>query len=74
MWSLTLEKKEELLKKRDNKITELKTLEGKTPKDLWVEDLDAFSAKLDEYEAKQREENLKAEKVGGTFWNPALFV
>ncbi|XP_003745280.1 DNA topoisomerase 2-alpha [Galendromus occidentalis] len=62
MWSLTFERKEELLKKRDNKITELKTLEGKTPKDLWNEDLDAFSAKLDAYEAQQREENRKAEK------------
>lgn len=66
MWSLTFERKEELLKKRDNKIAELQTLEKKTPKDLWREDLDAFLAKLEEFEAKQNEEAVKAEKVRTT--------
>jgi len=42
MWTLTKEKKDELLKKRDDKLAELKTLQGKTPSALWKEDLDAF--------------------------------
>ncbi|OQR77521.1 DNA topoisomerase 2-alpha-like, partial [Tropilaelaps mercedesae] len=56
MWSLTFERKEELLKKRDNKIAELDALREKTPKDLWKEDLDIFSQKLEEVEAKELEE------------------
>jgi DNA topoisomerase-2 len=42
MWMLTKEKKEELLKKRDDKIAELKALQAKTPSSLWREDLDVF--------------------------------
>jgi hypothetical protein len=42
MWTLTKEKKDELLKKRDEKLAELKTLQSKTPSALWKEDLDAF--------------------------------
>jgi len=40
--SLSKEKKDELLKQRDAKIHELETLRKKTPKDLWVQDLDTF--------------------------------
>lgn len=63
MWSLTLERKEELLKKRDDKIAELEALRRKTPKDLWSEDLDAFAQKLEEVEAKEVSQMDKAEKV-----------
>lgn len=42
MWTLTKEKKDELLNKRDDKLAELKTLQSKTPAILWKEDLDAF--------------------------------
>jgi DNA topoisomerase-2 len=42
MWTLTKEKKDELLKKRDDKLAELAALQGKTPATLWKEDLDAF--------------------------------
>lgn len=56
MWSLTLERKNELLKKRDDKIAELKTLQAKTPALLWEDDLDEFIAKLDEVEKKERED------------------
>ncbi|XP_022655107.1 DNA topoisomerase 2-alpha-like isoform X2 [Varroa destructor] len=62
MWSLTLERKEELLKKRDDKIAELEALRRKTPKDLWSEDLDAFAQKLEEVEAKEVSQMDKAEK------------
>lgn len=54
MWMLTDERKNELLKQRDNKLAELATLTAKTPKSLWVEDLDAFMKKLDEVEHKER--------------------
>lgn len=42
MWMLTKEKKDELLKKRDEKLQEMKTLKNKSPSDLWKEDLDHF--------------------------------
>uniref|UniRef100_A0A3P9ICH1 Topo IIA-type catalytic domain-containing protein n=1 Tax=Oryzias latipes TaxID=8090 RepID=A0A3P9ICH1_ORYLA len=47
MWFLTKEKKEELCKQRDAKMTELNTLKGKSPADLWKEDLAAFSEELE---------------------------
>lgn len=58
---LTDEKKNELLRQRDTKLTELNILKKKTNKDLWREDLDEFSAKLDSVEQKEIEEN-----TGGT--------
>lgn len=42
MWSLTKERKDELLKNRDEKSKELKSLQTKTPEDLWNDDLDKF--------------------------------
>ena len=47
LWSLTLEKKQELLKQRDKKKSELKTLRNKTTKDLWNEDLDKLEEEMD---------------------------
>ena len=41
------EKKEELLKNRDKKAEELRILQGKTPKDLWKEDIEAFLEEFD---------------------------
>lgn len=46
LWSLTLEKKNDLLKKRDEKQAELDILKKKTPSDLWQIDLDALLAKV----------------------------
>ncbi|KAK6644205.1 DNA topoisomerase 2 [Polyplax serrata] len=63
MWSLTLERKNELLKKRDDKIQELKALQRKTPSDLWRDDLNAFLEKLDEIEQKEREEQAEGPKA-----------
>lgn len=54
MWMLTDERKAELLRQRDNKQSELEILKQKTHTDLWREDLDAFSKKLDEIEEKER--------------------
>nr|XP_037282646.1 DNA topoisomerase 2-alpha-like [Rhipicephalus microplus] len=56
LWSLTMERKDDLLKKRDEKREELEVLRRKSPENLWEEDLDAFSAKLDEVEQAQRDE------------------
>uniref|UniRef100_A0A672ZM37 DNA topoisomerase 2 n=1 Tax=Sphaeramia orbicularis TaxID=375764 RepID=A0A672ZM37_9TELE len=53
MWFLTKEKKEELCKQRDSKLTELNTLKNKTPADLWKEDLAAFSEELEVIALKQ---------------------
>uniref|UniRef100_A0A4W6DEL5 DNA topoisomerase 2 n=1 Tax=Lates calcarifer TaxID=8187 RepID=A0A4W6DEL5_LATCA len=55
MWFLTKEKKEELCKQRDAKLTELNTLKKKSPADLWREDLAAFSEELTRVEAKEKE-------------------
>lgn len=46
MWSLTKEKKDDLLRQRDEKITELKRLQVRTPISLWKEDLDNLLAEL----------------------------
>lgn len=56
MWSLTLENKEELLRKRDNKIQELNILKKKTPEDLYKEDLHQFLQELDRVEQAERED------------------
>lgn len=62
MWMLTDERKNELLKQRDNKLAELTTLKKKTPMNLWNEDLDAFMKKLDEVEDKERREESEFSK------------
>ena len=59
MWMLTDEKKGELLKQRDVKLTELSIVQAKTPKMLWVEDLDVFIKKLDEVEERERAEEAQ---------------
>ncbi|XP_035002136.1 DNA topoisomerase 2-alpha [Hippoglossus stenolepis] len=58
MWFLSKEKKEELCKQRDAKMTELSTLKKKIPADLWREDLAAFSEELVRVEAKEKESNI----------------
>ncbi|KAM3966414.1 DNA topoisomerase 2 [Aphomia sociella] len=62
MWMLTKEKKEELLKQRDQKLFELKQLKEKTPSMLWRDDLDALLLKLDEVEEFERQEELGVNK------------
>nr|XP_022901455.1 DNA topoisomerase 2 [Onthophagus taurus] len=58
MWMLTEERKNDLLRQRDVKITELDILKKKTPAHLWREDLDAFMEKLDAVEEKERKDEL----------------
>jgi len=47
LWSLTNEKRDALLKLRDDKAKELRVLHSKTPPDLWKEDLDKLVVELD---------------------------
>ncbi|KAL3285410.1 hypothetical protein HHI36_019512 [Cryptolaemus montrouzieri] len=54
MWMLTEERKNELLRQRDNKVQELNILKKKTNSDLWMDDLIVFLEKLDEVEEKER--------------------
>lgn len=58
MWMLTEERKNELLKQRDNKVSELNILKKKTKYDLWLADLEALEKKLNEVEEKERQEEL----------------
>ncbi|XP_051968374.1 DNA topoisomerase 2-alpha [Xyrauchen texanus] len=55
MWFLTKEKKDELCRQRDDKMTELNTLKRKAPSDLWREDLAAFTDELERLEQKELE-------------------
>ena len=55
MKSMLVEKKEELLKKRDAKLEELRQLENTSIQDLWRRDLDSFVEELDKFEAAERE-------------------
>lgn len=64
MWYLTKEKKDELCKQRDAKMTELNTLKKKAPADLWREDLAAFSEELENIEAKEKENASMPVKKG----------
>ncbi|KXJ75497.1 hypothetical protein RP20_CCG011615 [Aedes albopictus] len=62
MWMLTEERKNELLKQRDAKLSELNSLKAKTLEMLWQDDLDALSKKLDEVEEKERLDAISTEK------------
>lgn len=62
MRSLTYEKKEELLKKRDVKMQEYDVLLKKSPADLWREDLDCFMAQLIQLEIEEKEEAKEKKK------------
>lgn len=56
MWSLTKERKDDLLKKKDEKHQELRHLRDMSKEDLWKKDLSEFLEKLDEVEAKELED------------------
>uniref|UniRef100_A0A8D3DVJ3 DNA topoisomerase 2 n=1 Tax=Scophthalmus maximus TaxID=52904 RepID=A0A8D3DVJ3_SCOMX len=73
MWYLSKEKKEELCKQRDAKLTELDTLKKRNPEDLWKEDLAAFSEELERVEAKDKE-NAIMPRVKGTGKGKAVKV
>lgn len=55
LWCLTKEKKDALLKQRDDKTAELTALRKKAPKTLWKDDLDAFMVTLEEVERAEKD-------------------
>ena len=57
-WNLSQEKKDEMLRNRDNKLTELEEIRCMSPENLWLGDLDAFLEELERVEQKEREEEL----------------
>eukprot|EP00731_Ephydatia_muelleri_P019883 Em0012g708a len=63
LWSLTKEKKDEMIQNRDKKAEELRILKEKTPKDLWNDDLDKFLQELDIVEEKEKEEEAAGAKI-----------
>ncbi len=77
IWSLTMEKVNELVQQRDGKKSELDALACKTPEDLWLEDLDALEHALDDFDqsfedaksqeaaAQQKASRNAANKKGG---------
>lgn len=65
LWSLTREKYERLLKEKGSKEEELNVLLGKTAKDLWNEDLDAFLVSWEEFLAADEAERSKEVRGAG---------
>ncbi|XP_036429083.1 DNA topoisomerase 2-alpha [Colossoma macropomum] len=63
MWFLTKEKKDELCKQRDAKLTELNMLKKKTPSDLWKGDLAAFTEELERLEQAEKEAQTTVTQV-----------
>ncbi|XP_033222004.1 DNA topoisomerase 2 isoform X2 [Belonocnema kinseyi] len=61
MWNLTKEKKDELLRQRDEKMAELKRLQARTPMSLWKEDLDNLLAELNKIEEKEKKNESKSQ-------------
>jgi DNA topoisomerase-2 len=57
--NLLVEKKDELLKKKDNKLAELARLEQTRIQELWERDLDQFLVELDKHQKKVEEESKK---------------
>ena len=62
IWSLTLERKEDLLKKRDAKEKEVALLKKKTPSDLYNDDLDNLMRELDRVEKLEAEDSQEVKK------------
>ncbi|KAG7209142.1 hypothetical protein KM043_015285 [Ampulex compressa] len=60
LWSLTKERKDDLLKQRDEKVAELKRLQARTPMSLWKEDLDNLLSELNKLEEKERKDEHKS--------------
>lgn len=60
LWCLTKEKKDALLKQRDEKKSELEALKKKSKEDLWMDDLEEFMQNLEELEQREREDEKQS--------------
>lgn len=72
MWMLTDERKNELLRQKENKLSELDALKKKTNSDLWRDDLDIFIEELDKLEKKELMESksdVKLKQAGTVSYN-----
>lgn len=58
LWSLTMEKANELENQRSNKQDELEKLRATSIENLWLKDLDDFEEKLDSVEQKEEQERV----------------
>ncbi|XP_062859298.1 DNA topoisomerase 2-alpha [Trichomycterus rosablanca] len=65
MWFLTKEKKEELCKQKDAKLSELSVLKRKSHSDLWKEDLAAFTEELERLEQAEHAAQSSITEVKG---------
>ncbi|XP_076167856.1 DNA topoisomerase 2 isoform X2 [Ptiloglossa arizonensis] len=63
LWSLTKERKDDLLRQRDDKLAELSRLQLRTPVSLWKEDLDNLLSELNKLEDKEQKEEQKSAKL-----------
>ncbi|XP_050419519.1 DNA topoisomerase 2-alpha [Patella vulgata] len=66
LWSLSKEKKDELLKQKEAKAKELSILKTKTPSVLWKEDLEIFLTQLNEKEQQERDDEEAIKKKGAS--------
>ncbi|GBG92399.1 hypothetical protein CBR_g55332 [Chara braunii] len=62
IWSLTLEKVEELLRDQESKKADLETLMATTPSQMWDTDLTTFLAGYEAYEKQEQENQEKSAK------------
>lgn len=69
MWSLTAEKKDELIRKKEEKQKELDELRRTSKEDMWRRDLREFLKKLDEVESKEREDDSVSGLVNVKIWS-----
>ncbi|CAA20107.1 DNA topoisomerase II [Schizosaccharomyces pombe] len=69
LWSLTYERYVELLKKKDEVMAELDALIKKTPKELWLHDLDAFEHAWNKVMDDIQREMLEEEQSSRDFVN-----
>lgn len=65
IWSLTKERYEKLLKLQGEKETQLNILLGKSPKDLWNEDLDTFMEQWETFLQEDEESRLSMASEDG---------
>lgn len=63
IWSLTMERFQELITQRDGKKGELDELAAKPSESLWLEDLDALELELNKFEVAIEEANEEGQKA-----------
>ena len=65
LWSLTKEKIDAMLKKKDEKLTELETVKNTTIEQMWLNDLEVFEDKYDQIREQEQKEVDNEKPVAG---------